>query len=69
MTVHVLVPQCAEPRERWFELFRMQNSQNFPRLRPWIPLGRAYSATTTPNPPPPPDTPKKLLHTAPLTLI
>ena len=29
----------AEPREQCFELFRMQNSRNFPRLRPWTPLG------------------------------
>ena len=35
----------AEPRERCFELFRMQNSQKFPGFRPWTPLGRAYNAT------------------------
>ena len=34
----------AEPRERCFELFRMQNSQKFPGFRPWTPLRRAYSA-------------------------
>ena len=34
----------AEPRERCFELFRMQNSQKFPGFCPWTPLGRAYSA-------------------------
>ena len=25
------------------KLFRMQNNQNFPGLRPWTPMGRAYS--------------------------
>ena len=30
--------------EQCFELFRMQNSQNFPVLCPWTPLRRAYSA-------------------------
>ena len=44
MTVHALVSQCAEPRERCFEVFRMQNSQNFPGLRPWTPPGRVDSA-------------------------
>ena len=34
----------AEPWEQCFELFRMQNSQNFPVLCPWTPLRRAYSA-------------------------
>ena len=34
----------AEPRQRCFELFRMQNSQKFPGLCPWTPLGRVYSA-------------------------
>ena len=37
----------AEPRERCFELFRMQNSKNFPGLCPWTPLGKAYSASQT----------------------
>ena len=39
MTVNALVPQCCF----CFELFRMQNSQNFLGLRPWTPLGRVYS--------------------------
>ena len=38
MTVHTLVPQCAKPQERCFELFRMQNSQIFLGLCPWTPL-------------------------------
>ena len=49
MTVHALVSQCAEPRERCFEVFRMQNSQNFPGLRPWTPPGRVYSAPPQKN--------------------
>ena len=39
----------AEPRERCFQLFRMQNSQNFPGLRPWTSLGRTYSVPQTPQ--------------------
>ena len=39
----------AEPIERCFELFRMQNSQHYPRLHHWTTLGRTYSA--------PPDSP------------
>ena len=35
----------AEPRERFFELFRMQNRQKFPWFHPWTLLGRASSAT------------------------
>ena len=38
----------AEPRERCFELFRMQNSHKFPWFHPWTPLGMAYS--TAPDP-------------------
>ena len=49
MTAHALVPQCAELRERCFELFRMQNSQNIQGLRPWNPLGRAYSVPRLPS--------------------
>ena len=30
-----------ESREWYFDLFRMQNSENFPRLCSWTPLGRA----------------------------
>ena len=44
LTFHTLVPQCVEPREEYFELLRMQNSQNFPGLCSWTPLGRACSA-------------------------
>ena len=44
-----LVP---EPQEQCFEIFRMQNSQKFPGLCTWTPLGRAYN---TPSPPPPLD--------------
>ena len=40
----------AEPRERCFVLFRMQNSQKFPGFHPWTPLGRAYSAAPPPFP-------------------
>ena len=29
MTIHALAPQCAERQEQYFELFRMQYSQNF----------------------------------------
>ena len=32
----------AEPRERCFEQFKMQNSQNFSGLHPWTPLGKVY---------------------------
>ena len=59
-----LVP---EPQEQCFEIFRMQNSQKFPGLCTWTPLGRAYN---TPNPPTPTytgqktRTPKKLLDMA-----
>ena len=49
MTIHALVPRCAEPQERCFELFRMQNSQNFPTLCPWTPLGKAYSPSAPPS--------------------
>lgn len=28
MTIYAPVPQCAEPQERWLELFRMKNNQN-----------------------------------------
>ena len=42
----------AEPREQCFELFRTQNSQHFSGIRPWTPLGKAYSA------PPPPQSPQ-----------
>ena len=38
----------TEPREQYFELFRMQNSQNFTWLHPWTPLRSAYS-TPPPN--------------------
>lgn len=41
-----LVP---EPQEQCFEIFRMQNSQKFPGLCTWTPLGRAYN---TPSPRP-----------------
>ena len=37
----------AEPREQCFELFRMQNNQNFLGLCPWTPWERAYSAKYT----------------------
>ena len=49
MIVHVPAPQRAGPLERCFELFRMQNSQNFPGLRPWTPLAGAYSAPRLPS--------------------
>ena len=52
MTVHALVPQCAEPRKPSFQLLRIQNTKKFPGLRHWTPLGGAYSATSIPNPPP-----------------
>ena len=39
----------AEPQERCFELFRMQNNQNFPGLCPLTPLGRAYSTPRLPS--------------------
>ena len=32
----------AEPRQKFFELFRMQNNQRFPGLCPWTPLGKVY---------------------------
>ena len=40
MTIHALFPQCAEPREQCFELFRMHYSQNFLGLHCWTPLER-----------------------------
>ena len=50
MTVHALVPQCAEPRERYYELFKMQNSQKFFRgFAPGLVLGElevSLSCTT-----------------------
>ena len=49
MTIHALVPQCTEPREQCFELFKMQNSPNFLGLHPWTPLWRDYSAPQTPQ--------------------
>ena len=57
MTVHALVPQCAEPRKRSFQLLRIQNTKKFPGLRHWTPLGGTYSATSIPTPPPHPDSP------------
>ena len=39
----------AEPWERCFELFRMQNSQHFLGLRFEAPLGRAYSDPRLPS--------------------
>ena len=45
----------AEPQERCFELFRVQNSHNFLELCPWNPLG---GASSTPLPPPLPQTPQ-----------
>ena len=46
MTIHALVPQCAEPWERCFELFGMQNSQNLPELHPWTPPGEDLQCTS-----------------------
>ena len=40
----------VEPRQRCFKLFRIQNSDNFLELRPWTPLGRAFSTTPCPCP-------------------
>ena len=40
---------AAEPQEQCSELFRMQNSQNFPGFCPWTPLGSAYSAPKAPQ--------------------
>ena len=37
MTVLALVPQCAEPQEQCFELFRMKNSQKFSGALPRAP--------------------------------
>ena len=39
MTIHALVPQCTLPRQRCFELFRIQNSHSFHGLRQWIHWG------------------------------
>ena len=39
----------VEPWERCFELFRMQNSQDFLKLCPWTPLVRFYSASRLPS--------------------
>lgn len=40
-----------KPWEQCFELFRIQNGQNFPWRCPWIPLGRAYSTQPPSSPP------------------
>ena len=39
----------AEPWERCFELFRMQNSPNFLGLYPWTPLGGLTATPQTPQ--------------------
>ena len=58
MTVHALVPQCAEPRKRSFQLLRIQNTKKFPGLRHWTPLGGGLQCHFHTNPPPPhPDSP------------
>ena len=46
MTVHALVPQCAEPRERYYELFKMQNSQNFSGA---LPLDLSWESLKCPS--------------------
>ena len=51
-----LVP---EPQEQCFEIFRMQNSQKFPGLCTWTPLGRAYNTPSPPSPRLPPILVKK----------
>ena len=49
MTIHALAPQCAERQEQYFELFRMQYSQNFlPPPPPGLQWGKAYSPNRLP---------------------